>query len=135
MATILAHIQVHTGRESDFEEIAARLHRQTHDLETRVRCYEYWRGAEPGFYYCLLAFDDFLSFIAHQTSEHHETASPQLGELIRDMKLEWVDPVAGASTLPSTQMQDLPPGSNDLTKRYHRIFAAVLQDWWQELPD
>ena len=130
MATILAHIQVHDGREADFEEVAARLHQETHDRETGVRHYEYWRGAEAGLYYCLLAFDDFRAFLVHQTSDHHETASPKLGELIRDMKLEWVDPVGGASKLPPTNMQDLPDGADDLTRRYHKIFAAQVAEWW-----
>ncbi len=133
MATILAHIQVHEGRERDFETVAAELHRQTHDAETGVRHYEYWRGAEPCLYYCLLAFDDFHAFLAHQTSDHHESASPQLGSLIRDMKLEWVDPVGGASKLPATNMQDLPADADELTRRYHRIFAAQVQSWWEAL--
>ena len=133
MATILAHIRVHGGRERDFEAIARELHRRTHERETGARHYEYWRGAEPGLYYCLLAFDDFHAFLAHQTSDHHESASPKLGELIRDMKLEWVDPVDAASKLPATNMQQLPEGADDLTRRYHRIFAAQVQQWWEAL--
>jgi quinol monooxygenase YgiN len=133
MATILAHIHVHTGREHEFETVAARLHGETHARETGVRHYEYWRGAEPGLYYCLLAFDDFHAFLEHQTSAHHEAASPRLGELIREMRLEWVDPVAGASGLPPTRMQALPPDADPLTARYHRAFAVKLQDWWERL--
>jgi len=133
VATILAQINVHEGREREFEAIAAELHRLTHERESGVRHYEYWRGADPGLYYCLLAFDDFHAFLAHQTSEHHESASPKLGEAIRDMKLEWVDPVAGASKLGPTKMQELPDGADELTRRYHRIFAARLQEWWESL--
>ncbi len=133
MATILAHIQVHAGRERDFEAVARALHADTHARERGVRHYEYWRGAEPGLYYALLAFDDFHAFLEHQTSAHHESASPRLGELIRAMRLEWVDPVAGASKLPATGMQTLPEGANDLTRRYHRIFAVQMQDWWNAL--
>jgi quinol monooxygenase YgiN len=135
MATILAQIQVHPGRERDFERVAAALHQATHETETRVRAYEYWRGEKPGFYYCLLAFDDFLAFLTHQTSDHHEAASRGLGELIEHMRLEWVDPVAGASKYPRTDMQDLPEDASDLTRRYHRIFAAVVQEWWGKLRD
>ena len=130
MATILAHIQIKEGREREFEAIARTLHEATLSEESSVRHYEYWRGATPSLYYCLLAFDDFNAFIAHQTSDHHETASPKLGDLIADMKLEWVDPVGGASRLPPTDMQPLPDGSDALTERYHRIFAATIQDWW-----
>jgi len=130
MATILAHISVRDGREADFEAVARELHAQTHARESGVRHYEYWRAADPGHYYCLLAFDDFDAFLAHQTSDHHEAAAPGLGELIADMKLEWVDPISGGSKLPPTRMQPLREDADALSKRYHRIFAARVQDWW-----
>jgi quinol monooxygenase YgiN len=133
LATILAHIQVHDGRERDFETVASELFSATHARDPGVRHYEYWRGAEPGHYYCLLAFDDFHAFLTHQTSDHHESATPGLGALIRDMKLEWVDPVEGASRLPSTRMQALPDGADELTSRYHRVFAAKIQEWWESM--
>lgn len=132
MATILAHIQIHPGKEVEFEALARELFQGT-AREERKRHYEYWRGAEPGLYYCLLAFDDFHAFLVHQTSEHHEKASPELGKLIAKMRLEWVDPVQGASQLPATEMQPLPAGADELTTRYHELFAATLQDWWQPL--
>ena len=133
MATILAHIQVKEGRERDFEAVARALHGATLEQETRVRHYEYWRGATPSLYYCLLAFDDFNAFIAHQTSDYHESASPKLGDLIADIKLEWVDPVQGASKIPPTDMQPLPDGADELTARYHERFAATIQSWWMSL--
>ena len=132
MATILAHIQVHEGSEAAFEAIARDLHAAT-AREPGKRHYEYWRAAKAGLYYCLLAFDDFHAFLAHQTSDHHEAASPKLGELIAKIRLEWVDPVPGASDLPPTAMQPLPEGADPLTARYHELFAATLQDWWQPL--
>jgi quinol monooxygenase YgiN len=132
MATILAHIQIHPGRERDFEDLVRELHRAT-SFEPGKRHYEYWRAAEPGLYYCLLAFDDFHAFLEHQTSDHHEEASPRLGELISKMQLEWVDPVQSASDLPPTEMQALPGGADELTTRYHKLFAPNLQDWWQPL--
>jgi quinol monooxygenase YgiN len=135
MATILAHIQIKEGRERDFEAVVRGLHEATLQRESAVRHYEYWRGATPSLYYCLLAFEDFNAFIEHQTSDHHETASPKLADLIAEMKLEWVDPVAGASRLPPTNMQPLPDGSNELSQRYHRIFAATIQDWWLAIRD
>lgn len=131
MATILAHIGVHPGREADFEAIARTLYHDTHAGDRGVRRYEYWRGADVGLYYCLLAFDDFHAFLAHQTSDHHESASPKLGELIRDIRLEWLDPVPGASPLPRTAMQPVPENADELTARHHRSFAARLQDWWE----
>ncbi len=131
MATILAHITVRPGTEAEFEALARTLYERTHATETRVRHYEYWRGAEPRMYYTLLSFDDHSAFIAHQTSEHHETASPELGRMIESLRLEWVDPVPGASALPPTQMQAAPPGADALMMAYTDRFAAVIADWWQ----
>ena len=133
MATLLAHIKVHPGMEAQFERVAATLHAATHETESHVRRYEYYRGAEPGQYYSLLAFDDFLGFLRHQTSPHHEGSSPALGELIAELRLEWLDPVGAASDLGPTEMQDLPEGADDLTRAYHQLFAADVQPWWQPL--
>ena len=49
MATLLAKIQVHPGKEKLFEEVMAYMYRQTHDTESNVLRYEYWRGREVGF--------------------------------------------------------------------------------------
>ena len=131
MATLLAHITVRPGAEADFEAVARTLYDGTHSTETGVRHYEYWRGAEPRTYYTLLSFDDHRAFIAHQTSHHHEAASPVLGGLIESLRLEWVDPVPGASDLPPTRMQDALPGANELEVAYTERFAAVVSDWWE----
>lgn len=132
MATLLVHIQVTPGHEAEFEDVVRELGEKTWP-EPGNRVYEYFRGAEPGLYYCLLSFDDFHAFLAHQTSDHHESASPKLGALVSDLKLEWVDPVNGASTLVPTEMQPVPDGANELTKTYHQVFAAKVQEWWQAL--
>jgi quinol monooxygenase YgiN len=134
MSTILAHISIHPGREAEFEDLVRTLHAAT-QAEPGKHHYEYWRGATPSLYYCLLAYENFNAFINHQTSDHHEQASPILGELIADMTLEWVDPVGGASDLPATASQALPADANELTTTYHGLFAAQLQDWWQPLRD
>ena len=133
MATILAHITIREGSERAFEALAANLRKATHATEDHVRAYGYWRGAEPRHYYTVLAFPDFLSFIAHQTSEHHETASPELGRFIESIRLEWVDPIAGASTLGATKMQAVPTDADELTQRYAVRFAAQIADWWLPL--
>ena len=126
----MAHITVHPGMEGRFERVAADLYASTHAKESHVRRYEYFRGAVPGSYYSLLSFDDFLGFLEHQTSPHHEGASPELVELIEQFRLEWLDPVGGACDLPPTDMQELPAAANDLTRRYHQMFAAEVQAWW-----
>lgn len=133
MATILAHITVHAGGEEHFESIAAGLHQATHASEHGVRAYGYWRGTERRHYYALLSFDNFLSFIAHQTSEHHEAASPALGSVIEAIHLEWVDPVKGASAFVPTNIQAVPDDADELTRRYAKRFAAQIADWWLPL--
>jgi quinol monooxygenase YgiN len=132
MATLLAHITVRPGMEAEFEDLARTLYERTHATETGVRRYEYWRGSQPGSYYTLLAFDDHRAFIAHQTSDHHESASPELGRMIENLRLEWVDPVDGACDLPPTQMQPAPDGADDLVTAYTERFAAIIAPWWSD---
>jgi hypothetical protein len=133
MATVIAHIRVVEGAESQFESIIRGLFRATHDTEPAVRRYEYWRAAEPREYYALIACDDFRGFITHQTSEHHESASADLHQVIESLRLEWVDPVAGASDLRPTEMQPALPNADDLTRRYTERYAAQIAMWWLAL--
>jgi quinol monooxygenase YgiN len=130
MATLLAHITVRPGAEAEFEALARTLYERTHATETGVLRYEYWRGADERSYYTLLSFADHRAFIAHQTSDHHESASPELGRLIESLRLEWLDPIAGASELPATEMQPVPDGADDLTVAYTDRFAALIAPWW-----
>lgn len=130
MATILAHLKVRSGAEAQFEEIARDLFRDTHALETGVLRYEYWRGSEPGTYYTMLSFRDFASFITHQTSDHHEIASPRLGSVLEGLRLEWLDPVPDASPLPATQPGGIPADANDLSRTYAHRFAVQMANWW-----
>ena len=76
-------------------------------------------------------FEDFDAFLRHQTSDHHEEASPRIGEICEDVKLEWVDPVPEAADAPPTEMQPLPEGADEKTALYHRVFAAKVQPWWR----
>ena len=133
MATILAHLTIKEGCEERFEEIARDLYDGTHANETKVLRYEYWRGAEPRTYYTLLSFDDHRAFIEHQVSDHHETASPLLGEVCEAIRLEWVDPIQTSSDLPSTDAQDAPAGADELTSTYTKQYAAQVADWWLSL--
>ncbi len=133
MATLLAHIKVKPGTEAQFEAIARRLYPATHASEPNMRRYEFWRAAEERLYYCSLAFEDFQSFIVHQTSDHHEGASPELGRCIESIRLEWVDPVGGASDLVATDHQHAPGDADELTRKYTQRFAAEVADWWAPL--
>ncbi len=133
MATLLAHITVRPGSESRFEQIARELHERTHADEPDVLRYEYWRGADERTYYSLLSFPDHRAFIVHQTSDHHETASPQIGAVVESLRLEWVDPIDGAGTLPPTNAQPALEGADDLTSKYTEQYAARVADWWLAL--
>ncbi|MFK8023786.1 MAG: putative quinol monooxygenase [Ilumatobacter sp.] len=130
MATLLAHITVEPGHEARFESIARTLYERTHSSEAGVVRYEYWRGADPSSYYTLLSFTDHRAFITHQTSDHHEDASPQIGDCVTAIRLEWVDPIADASDLVATEMQSAADDADDLTSRYTDRFAADVADWW-----
>ncbi len=130
MATILAHITVIDGMAARFEEIATELYAATHRLESNVRRYEYWRGARENTYYSLLSFDTFNDFLAHQTSDHHESASPRLGEVIAAITLEWVDPLQTASALTATDGQELGGHATERQRLYSKRFMAQVADWW-----
>jgi quinol monooxygenase YgiN len=133
MATLLAHITVRSGMEGEFEAIARELYAGSHGNEPGLRYYEYWRGADERTYYTLLAFDDHRAWIDHQASSHHEAASPKLQPIIEAIRLEFVDPVAGASPLPPTDYQDAPPDADELTTTYTKRFSADVAEWWSPL--
>ena len=105
MATFLAHITVKPGREADFERVAAEHYGATHALEPQMGRYEFWRGADDRVYYCHATFDDFVAFVEHQTSDHHETFGPMLRDTFEIFRLEWVDPIATSSPLAATIMR------------------------------
>lgn len=130
MATLLAHITVTPGSEGRFEGIARELYERTHATEPDVLRYEYWRGAQDRSYYTLLSFPDHHAFLVHQTSDHHEEASPSIGAVVESIRLEWVDPIADASPLPPTNSQDAPEGADELTAKYAKSYAAQVADWW-----
>lgn len=133
MATLLVHITVKEGSESAFEGIARDLFSASHSKEPGLVRYEYWRGTEPRSYYAHLSFRDFSAFIAHQTSDHHESSSPEISRVVESVRLEWVDPISGASPLGSTVAQDLSDSGDALTRRYARVFEARIASWWLPL--
>lgn len=133
MATLLAHITVRPGTEQRFEALARTLYERTHADETGVLRYEYWRGADERSYYSLLSFVDHRAFVTHQASDHHESASPSIGEMVERIRLEWLDPISGAADLPPTDMQGAPDGASDLVTKYTDRYAAQVADWWLAL--
>lgn len=133
MATILAHIRIKPGLEAAFERTAQAMFVSSHGREPNLKRYEYWRSQTAGEYYCLLAFDDFMGFMKHQSSSHHEAAAEPLTEMIAELKLEWVDPVQGASPLPPTRSQTVPPDADAVVRRYAEMMPVVMADWWAPL--
>ena len=130
MATILAHIVINEGREEEFEDLARAVFSASHASEDHLRAYGYWRAQEPRHYYTLLAFDDYLGFMAHQTSAHHEDAGPGLRDCIESMSLEWVDPIEGASKLAPSNPQPLPAEASTLMRKYASMMPVRVADWW-----
>ena len=133
MSTILANLQVHPGKETQFEEVMAYMYEQTHGHEEGIVRYEYWRGRTPGNYYCLLSFEDSLAFWRHQASDHHEGQMARFAECIAELDLETVDPVAQASPLHPTRAQTVPEGESDLVKTQAAEFPIELEKWWLAL--
>ena len=131
MATFLAKIKVFEGKEAAFEAIARDMFRETHANEPTCRRYEYWRGAEPRTYYCMESFDDYLGFMAHQTSDHHE--APDYASVLESLELEWIDPIQGACDLSSTNHQELPSDASELMRQYAENMPVVMGQWWLAL--
>ena len=131
MATFLAKIKINAGREADFEATAKGMFEATHGNEPNCRRYEYWRAREPRTYYCLESFDDYVGFMVHQSSPHHE--APDFGSMIEEIDLEWIDPIHGASDLVATNPQELPDDASDRMKEYALNTPVGMQDWWLTL--
>ncbi len=133
MATILAKIQINPGKEALFEEVMALMYKQTHDTEPDTLRYEYWRGRDTGFYYCLLSFTDNLAFWQHQASDHHEGEAARFQECIASIDLEVVDPVSGSSPLPPASDAAVPADAPDLVRQQAEIFPLPMAAWWAAL--
>ena len=131
MATFIAKIKIFEGKEAEFEEVAKMMYRETHTHEPTCLRYEYWRGAEPRSYYCMESFENFVGFMEHQVSPHHE--APDFGSLLEEIELEWLDPIEGACELPPTDSQELPADASDLMKEYASTHPLTVQAWWLAL--
>lgn len=131
MSTLLAKIQIHSGKEAEFETVMAYMYAETHRTEAEVLRYEYWRGQELGFYYCLLSFPDTVSFWRHQASDHHEGEMQRFTDCIAALELEIVDPVQHASPLPPTVASELPGGESQAVIEQAQAFPITEAHWWQ----
>lgn len=132
MATLLAYLKIKEGREAEYEAIQARLYRETHGKESNVRRYEFFRGPARGEYYGLLSFDDFMGFMEHQSSEHHEVFSARFRDLVEETSIRWIDPIETASDLTPTDPQPLPEDASQLMRDYAKLFAVDVPEWWRQ---
>ena len=133
MSSLLAKIQIHPGKEAEFEDVMAYMYRQTHGSEEGVLRYEYWRGREPGFYYCLLSFRDAVTFWRHQASDHHEGEMQRFADCIAALDLEVIDPVQQASPLPPTRAGQSSAGESPAIQEQAQRFPIEEARWWQAL--
>lgn len=133
MSSLLAKIRIHTGKEAVFEDVMAYMYDSTHNTEEGVLRYEYWRGTEPGFYYCLLSFCDATAFWRHQASDHHEGEMQRFAECIADLDLEVIDPVQRASPLPPTCAGALAEGESEAVREQAGLYPITEAGWWQAL--
>ena len=121
MTTLLAHIRIKPGKEAKWEAIMHDMVAQTFATESGVARYEYWKGQEENFYYCLLSFADKWAFYRHQMSEHHE--GHDFADVLAGIRLEYVDPVRGAGgRLASTEDPPLPPDASAAQKTAQERF-------------
>ena len=106
------------------------MYRRTHAEEPNCVRYEYFRGARPNMYYSLLSFTDRLAFLAHQASDYHE--GYDFASMIKNLEMEWVDPVTGASTLIPTESGELPESASEAICAAAEIYQIEVQPWWQQ---
>ena len=128
MATLLAHIKIKPGGEAVWEAAMAKLVENTLANESEVIRYEYWKGQEPNSYYGLLSFTSKHAFFVHQDADYHRDGG--YGEVIEDIKIEFVDPVADASPLPRTENPPLPDDASDGMREWEDISPVEVADWW-----
>lgn len=134
MPTLLVRMQVKAGKAARYEEILRALVADTEAHEPGCLRYEYWRGAEPDSYYCLLSFRDTHSFYVHQSSEYHEHYLPELFEMFDGFSIEYVDPIErGGSGLPPTQDVPLAPDVSVRMKEAAAKYPIAVQQWWAAL--
>jgi quinol monooxygenase YgiN len=129
MATLLVHIKIKPGKEELWEAIMHDMVHHTFRTEEGVVRYEYWKGEAENAYYCLLSFQDKWAFYAHQMSDHHE--GHDFADVLEDIRLEYVDPVAGAGgSLAPTLDPPLPGAASAAMRTAQDRFPLTVPAWW-----
>ncbi|MEP0189254.1 MAG: antibiotic biosynthesis monooxygenase [Erythrobacter sp.] len=130
MTTLLAHIRIKSGCEAQFEAITKDMVSRTLNEEEGVLRYEYWKGQDENFWYCLLSFKDKWAFYEHQMSDYHE--GHDFAAVIEDIRLEYLDPVKGAGgDLPPTEDQPLPDDASEDQRIAQERYALTIPAWWE----
>ena len=131
MTTLLAHIRIKPGKEAKWEAIMHDMVAQTFATEDDIVRYEYWKGREENFYYCLLSFTDKWAFYTHQMSDHHE--GHDFADVLAGIRLEYVGPVEGAGGgLSRTEDPPLPEDASDAQRTAQERFPLAIPAWWTD---
>jgi quinol monooxygenase YgiN len=129
MSTLLAKAKLKEGYEDFFEEIAQTVFKSTHENESGVVRYEYFRGTDERTYYVLLSFNDFDSFMRHQVADYHHNVD--FMDCFEDFRLEWLDPISGASPLaPSQTTGNIDEDRGELWNEYVNKHSEEAPTWW-----
>ena len=129
MTTLLAHIEIKAGQEAIFEEIMADMVEHTLNEELGVLRYEYYKGQQENFYYCLLSFSDKWAFYQHQNSDYHE--GHDFGSVIKSIRLEYLDPVSDANPLNPTVDAPLTADMDEQMHRAQKLYPIDIANWWR----
>jgi quinol monooxygenase YgiN len=133
MSTMIAHIVINEGKEAEFEAVTRGLFTASHRDEPRLLAYGFWRAAEPRHYYGILAFEDYVAFMEHQISPHHENPAATLRDCIQSINVEFCDPVQGSSKMRPSNPQELPADAPQIMREYAKRFPVNVPDWWKRL--
>ena len=132
MSTLLAKAKLKSEFEDFFEDIARKVFRSTHDNESAVVRYEYYRGTDERTYYVLLSFENFGGFMTHQVADYHHNVD--FMDCFEEFRLEWLDPVNGASPLVESETEGtVDPSHDDLWNNYVRNHSETTPKWWLSL--
>ena len=129
MSTLIAQVKIKTGFEDHWESIAKRVFTATHEHESGCIRYEYWRGTDERTYYVLLSFNSFEDFMTHQVAEYHHNTD--FRDCFEDFKLEWVDPISGASPLKESSTSGVRDDQKgEVWNQYVENHSNETPDWW-----
>ena len=132
MSTVLAKAKLKPEFEDFFADIARKVFRSTHANESAVVRYEYYRGTDERTYYVLLSFENFDGFMTHQVADYHHNVD--FMDCFEEFRLEWLDPINGASPLVESETEGaVDPSNDDLWNNYVKNHSETTPKWWLSL--